>query len=383
MIDPFVRGKVLRRKLIDGKNVLCVDFAGSLQAEDIEKRTDLIADADTGAFSYRAKINIKEIDDNERKKKGLSPFDFSDYSNIMQALNNDFDFPLWFIRRAGEDISNIIKWNLPFLYQVKGCNFHDGSPGGGCRYCFVDNELNNPDKQNSSYLSAQNVVNTFESARDKLNLHHIRISGGEPTIVLDHILDVLKEMDKRGLSHEGVQFDCNLSTGRLIEHFIDKDVFEKHILEKIAEYDPKVLVAFKGTDDKNIQYNTQTKLTLDDQIYTLNLLSDAGLDCYPSLYNPNRFTLDYFAEKLLDTFEESILNKIHLYPLSVYGPTKKRLEHIAFNNQIDPEKYISICRERWNHNYIVGVEEWSKIVKKRTGIKYKEIERPGIEIKVK
>ena len=197
------------------------------------------------------------------------------------------------------------------------------------------------------------------------------------------LIDVLKEMDKRGLNEEGVQFDCNLSTGRLIQYFIMEGVFEKNILEKIAEYDPKVLVAFKGTDDKNIKHNTQTKLTLDDQIYTLKLLSRAGFDCYPSLYNPNLFTLDYFSEKLIENFEDSILNKVHIYPLSVYGPTEKRLELIAMKNNIDQQEYISECREAWNQNYQLGIENWNKILEKRTGIYYKQIERPGIEIKVR
>lgn len=383
LVNPFIRGKVLRRKLVKGEDILCVDFASTLQAEDIKKRTDLIADADTGKYAYRAKINIKEIDDPERRKKGLMPFDFSDDSKIIKALNDDFDFPLWFVRRAKDDLVEIKKWNLPLIYQIKGCNFHDGSNSGGCKYCFVDNEINSPWKKNSVYLSAKNVANTFESIRDKLNLHHIRISGGEPTIVLDHIYDVLKEMDKRGLEDEGLQFDCNLSTGNLIEYFIDKGVFEEHILEKIAEYDPKVLVAFKGTDNLNIEQNTQTKLTLEDQIYTLKLLTQAGLDCYPSLYNPNVFTLDYFAEKLLDNFEESILNKIHLYPLKTYKPTEERLKHIARENGMDAQEYILSCQTAWDNNYSKGVETWKNIVRQKTGLEYKQIERPGIEIKVK
>ncbi|MFH0868723.1 MAG: hypothetical protein V1839_00690 [archaeon] len=218
LVDPtkqaFEKRKLAVRN-VDGKTqVLCVDFAGTMQEVDIKRRTDLPVDAATGTHPYRFKIDNKALDPEERKNKGLPPFDFSDTEAIIKALGEPrtFDMPLWFVNLAGDDISRILQYDLALIFQSKGCNLHDWTETGGCTYCYVDDVSNNPsNKKNAVWLGIENIINTAEKLREDASvrkgreLHRIRHSGGETTTELDFTLELQKEIEKRDLEKLFVQ----------------------------------------------------------------------------------------------------------------------------------------------------------------------------------
>lgn len=372
MTNPFERGIELRKTLIKYGKVLCVDFAATLQKQDITK--DLIQGVDTGKYAYRAKINVRALDSEIRKQRGLPPFDFSDKEAILRELNKDdgFDIPLWFLRKAGDDISNITKYDLALFPQIKACNFHDGTSKGGCLFCFVDDDSNNGKPENGVYLSVENIVNTFEKYRKERGIVTIRTSGGEPTLVLDHILGLYREMSNRGIPILA-QFDSNLSTAGLIEYFEEHGIFPQHVLEKIAEYDPKVLVGFKGTDNKSLAESVMADLTVEEQIRGLTKFVKAGIDVYPYLYNANPETLVDFIDQMQEKFD-NILPKIHLARLNIYPIVNKRIEGI---------KTIEEYRNMLDENYEKSKEIMDNLMRERVGVGYKQIERPGIELRLK
>jgi len=375
LADPFKRGIALRKQLVNGRgDVLCVDFAGTLQEKDITK--DLIPDAKLGRYTYRAKINIKDFDNELREKQGLKPFDFSDEEAIFRTINDhkNFDIPLWFLRKAQDKLQNISRYDEPLIYQIMGCNFCDKRKTSGCIQCFVDNNSNVPDPKRGVWLSAKdNVTDTFEERYKSRGLPCIRTSGGEPTLVLDHILSLCQELDKRVLPIL-LQFDTNLSTGRLIEYFEDNNVYVRNILNRIAEYHPCVLVSLKGTTDENLQRNTQTRMTIADQIYSLKKLIKAGLDIYPFVYNPDPFHIAKYMEKLESIFE-NILLKTRVFMTKVYGPTRERLTNLA----IPIEQQI----KKWDADYFIACEKMNKLVNEFYGLDYKQIERYGVKINIK
>jgi len=383
LIDPFERGKELRPKVRKYNRILCADFTGTVQAEDIRKRNDLIQDVDIERYCYRAKINVKDFDDNERAKKGVyNLFDFSDEKAIKEALKMEFDIPLWFLRGAGDELKNIKHYNLPLILQLKGCNFHDGTEIGGCTFCFVDNKSNSGEAEGGVWISPENFVNTFQAVSDKLNIHVLRVSGGEPTLVLDFILDVLREIDKRGLINAQMQFDTNLSTGRLIEHFVDTEIYQPFILENIAVFKPKILAAFKGTDEKGIQNNTQTSCILSDQIHSLKMLIYSNLDVFIYVYNPNPNLLRSFTN-ILDKEFEDILPRIHIGKINEYEVTKCRLSLIALEQNRPYEEVLGEKLKEWKENYEQSCEIMNDLMMHRYGVGYKEIERPSVKIKIK
>jgi len=380
--ESFKRGLHLRKQLVNERGeVLCVDFAGTLQAADIQKRTDLIPDALNGKYCYRAKINVKDFDNLERAKKGLPPFNFNDEKAIYEALKEEFDIPLWILRTTGDDIKNIRKYNLPLIYQIKGCNFHSGRKGGGCKFCFVDDDSNSGEISNGVYLSPDNIVATLETVKESKNIYHVRISGGEPTIVLDHILALLKLLN---LTSPGTitQFDSNLSTGHLIEYFIQQSIFEDHILEKMAEYDPKVLVCFKGTDNEDVIHNIKSGCPIEEQIYSLKKMVAAELDVYPHIINPNPLKLKEFLERLEDEIE-NILLKLHIFRINLYEPNKERIRLMANEAGISYETGLKYFETEWTLRHQCAEDIMNNLLYKKFGVNYKEVERPGIRLRVK
>ncbi len=381
LTDPFERGRFLREKLAKNGRVLCVDFAGTLQEKDIHK--DLIKDVNVGRYAYRCKINIKDFDAEIRAAKGLPPFDFSDEKAISTLINADanFDIPLWFLRKAGDKLKNIVLYDLPLIYQVMGCNFHDGTKIGGCIQCFVDDKSNIPNIKKGVWLTPFNVANTFEAVNKSQGIRVIRTSGGEPTLALDHILALYEELAKRGylILH---QFDTNLSTGRLIEYFEQQRIFPWHILQKIATYNPGVLVSIKGTTDQNLQENTQSSMTIEDQIYTLKLFVKAGIDIYPCMYNPDANHLREYMERMERIFENFLL-KTRVFMTKVYSPTKERIANMAEKKEIDPEQLLGLYVADWTANYYRSCEILNEMLTERYGLAYKSYERSGIKISFK
>ncbi len=378
LVDPFKRGLFLRKKLVKDGEVLCVDFAGTLQEKDIHK--DLIKDVDVGRYTYRCKINIKDFDPEIRAAKGLPPFDFSNEKAIFDTINTDtnFDIPLWFLRKAGDKLENIVLYDLPLIYQVMGCNFHSGAKTGGCIQCFVDDKSNVPNQKRGVWLSAENVVNTFIAMHGLKNIRVLRISGGEPTLVLDHILAVCEEFLDRAI-WPFFQFDTNLSTGMLIEYFEQQGIFPSHIMQKIAAYDPGVLVSIKGTTDQNLQENTQSSMTIEDQIYTLKLFVEAGVDIYPCMYNPDADHLREYMEKMESIFENFLL-KTRIFPTKIYSPTTERIANMAEKKGVDAEQLLGLYVADWIANYYRSCEILNEMLMERYGLAYKSYERPGIKI---
>jgi uncharacterized Fe-S cluster-containing radical SAM superfamily protein len=380
LTDPFKRGLFLRKKLVKDNKVLCVDFAGTLQEKDITK--DLIKDIEAARYTYRCQINIKDFDPEIRASKGLPPFDFFDEKAIFDAINADtnFDIPLWFLRKAGDELKNIALYDLPLIYQIMGCNFHDGAKTGGCLQCFVDDKSNVPNQKRGIWLSAENVVYTFETVNKSQGIKVIRVSGGEPTLILDHILAVCEKLARR--SHPQpvlLQFDTNLSTGRLMEYFEQERIFVPNILEEIAGYDPGVLVSIKGTTDQNLRENTQSAMTIDDQIYALKMFVKAGIDIYPFIYNPDASHLKEFMEKMESIFENFLL-KSRVFMTKIYSPTKERIANMAAKKGIDPDQLLGLYAEDWTANYYRSCEILNEMLMERYGLAYKSYERCGIKI---
>ncbi|MBS3107728.1 hypothetical protein J4468_02325, partial [Candidatus Woesearchaeota archaeon] len=249
MINPIQRAFKLRETLYRNGEILVVDFSETLQGIDSSKILDLMPKT-TGGFVFRTKVNIKEIDPMAAEKKEINFFNLkgkndAEIENFLKI--QEFDFPLWFKHTDGFSMQRVLDYNPPFIFQVAGCNFHDGSSTGGCWYCFVDDRSNDgkPTK-GKSYLSTDQTIASMIIARGKIRQAYqkydvnvgikvLRASGGEPTIVLDWILDLWRTIERRGLDFVG-QIDSNLSTGILVDAFEKEGIFEFNTLKKLAQY---------------------------------------------------------------------------------------------------------------------------------------------------
>ncbi len=391
--DPIKRALALRNTLVSGERILVADFSNTLQGKDTSKVIDLMPIVGTQHYPFRTKVNVKALDPLASEIYNTPFYHISTKTDadIESFLRKqEFDFSLWYKHDAGFNMRKVNHYNLPFILQVAGCNFHDGSQRGGCWYCFVDDKSNDgkPDS-GKVYLSINETLESMLDARKRIQgIYHkinhdmdikvLRVSGGEPTIVLDWILNLWRAIGKSGYDLVG-QMDSNLSTARLVDYFEREGVFEANILEKLAEYPVKVLTALKGVDEHNLQSNVQSEATLADQESSLKRIIKAGFDIYPQLYNPNPGPLWHYLERM-DSIIKNFSLRIHIGPLKIYGPTTQRLSLEAKRCGKDATAFINEKKTEWDENYKHGCEVIDKYLRVRYGVGYKETTRSDITL---
>lgn len=364
-----------------------MNFENTIQKQDLTK--GYFKDEGTGTFPYRSKVNVKAFDPELRVTKGLPPFNFKDKQAVLDEMRVEFDIPHWFLAKAGDSLENIQAYDMAQTYQVRGCNYTNGldlGMGGevsGCVPCYVENDSNSGNPAKGVYLSIENIVDSFQKMQKERGTKVIRSTGGEPFVVPEHILALYRELENRGVKPILAQIDTNLSTGRLIEHLEKEGILEKNILGKIAEYDPKLLVAFKGTSDESIRQNIQAVCSVEEQTYSLKKIVEAGLDVYPYIYNPDPGTFEGFIGDLQKTFP-NILPRIHIGLLKMYTPTKQRITLLAQRYNKDPVELIAYYENMWKSNYEGSCKIMEALCLKQEGVHYKEIPRVETErVKVK
>jgi uncharacterized Fe-S cluster-containing radical SAM superfamily protein len=394
--NPIERAKELRKTLVQGNKILVVDFSDTLEGKDTSKVIDLMPNVATGAHVFRTKVMTKEIDILASREYKLPFFDVSGKSaaEIEEFIRkSEFESPLWFKHDESFEMERVCDFNLPFTFQLAGCNFHDGSSEGGCWYCFVDDKSNNGipgngkallgiDETIDSMLGARERIREFyQGAGKEISMKVLRASGGEPTIALDWILNLWRRIEERGLDFVG-HIDTNLSTGPLVDYFEGEGIFEKSTLEKLSRYPIKLLVAIKGSDDQNMQSNVQSETTMEAQLYSLRKIIIAGLQVFPHIYNPNSDTLKHYLEEM-DKRIENFSLRAHVSPLKIYGPTRQRLTAFAIRNGLDPEEFIRQKKTEWDGSYKKGVEIISEYLLKKFGVGYRDVTRSDVVLKVR
>lgn len=383
IVDPTKRAMELRKTLKKENQILVVDYTDTLQKKDTTKVIDTMPNIRTGEEVFRTKYNVKEIDKLAHEIYGkdyLDPKKEKPEKIENLVKRSEFDFPLWYKEMEDFKMKNICDYNSPLMFQVAGCNFHDGRGYGGCLYCFVDDKSNNgiPGK-GKTYLSVEDAVESLQSARSEIrNIYKennvdldpkvLRASGGEPTIVLDWILDLWEEIERKNLDFVG-RLDSNLSTGKVVDRFEREGIYREDILEDLAKYPIKVLAAIKGVSERNIKENVRADFKMEDQEYSIKKFLEAGFDSYFQMYNPNPNDLENYLEKMDEKIENFSL-RVHIGPLKVYGPNKKRCKNI--------EKF----EKRWNKNYRESCEVIDKYLRKNYGVGYKETPRPDVELEL-
>jgi len=395
-VDPIKRALELRKTLIRGNEVLVANFTDTLQGKDTSKVIDLMPNIINNEYIFRTKVNVKQIDPIAAGEYGLDFFDIREKTpEQIEAFirQHEFDFPLWFKHNFDFSMKRAADYNLPFIMQVAGCNFHDGTEAGGCWYCFVDDKSNDGiPGAGKTFLSVEDVPISMLVARSRISekyrkLGHdleikvLRTSGGEPTIALDWVLNLWREIGKRGLNFVG-QIDSNLSTGTVVDHFEQQGIYEPNILEKLAEHPVKVLTALKGTDEESLQNNVQSTATMATQLYSIKKFLFAGFDIYPQMYNPNPATLREYLEKT----EKEIPNfplRIHIGPLKIYSPTRVRLAFRAKKQGINPEEFVAEKQAEWDSNYKNSCQVLDDYLRKTHKVGYKEITRSDVDLTVK
>jgi uncharacterized Fe-S cluster-containing radical SAM superfamily protein len=395
-IDPIKRALELRKTIILDDKVLVVDFTNTLEGKDTSIVLDLMPIVGKKIYPFRTKANVKELDEFACKVYGGEFFNIKEKSKkeIESFIKNkEFDFPLWYKNDKGFDIKEVTHYNWPFIMQFGACNFHDSTETGGCWYCFVDNKSNNGipnaekvylgvDETLDSIIDAKkNIKELYKKIDQDMDFKVVRTSGGEPTIALDWILRLWRNIEKRNL-HVFGQIDSNLSTAMVVDKFENEGIYEKNILKKLAQYPIKVLTALKGCDEQNLQSNVQSTARLEEQKYSILKFIMAGFEIFPQMYNPNPETLEGYLKEM-DNLIENFSLRIHIGPLKIYSPTKQRLTLEAKRLGKNPEEFISENKRAWDENYEKSSDVINDYLIKKYNVGYKELIRSDVKLKIK
>jgi uncharacterized Fe-S cluster-containing radical SAM superfamily protein len=154
------------------------------------------------------------------------------------------------------------------VFQLSGCNWR-------CWYCFVDYKLLSGQKKYGRFCSTDELMEMFLQEPDRANV--IDLSGGNPDIVPEWCLWMMRSIEKYGLKNKvHLWLDDNLGTSILWE------VLTKEEIEFMANF-PKHSRAccFKGFDQASFEFNTGEQINkFDIQFEIFRKLLKEGFDLY-------------------------------------------------------------------------------------------------------
>lgn len=131
-----------------------------------------------------------------------------------------------------------------FAIQLSGCDFD-------CSFCYVPRNINTANPKFGKYFSAKEILDHFVKAREesKEPVNVIRITGGNPTIVPEIIVDVYKEIQGRNLDVY-LWIDSNLSTKECLVRV------GKELVEVLSQKNVGVVGCFKGVCEEDFSILT-------------------------------------------------------------------------------------------------------------------------------
>ncbi len=156
-----------------------------------------------------------------------------------------------------------------------------------CRFCWALNIIDKPRKVGQFYSPIQVGDRLVRIARQK-RFHRVRMSGNEPTIGRDHLLEVLEVIPRDLLfilETNGILIGADPSYARALARYPNL----------------RVRVSLKGANRGEFQKLTAAKAeAFDLQIAALENLLEQGVLCYPAAMASfsNRRSLDELRDRL-------------------------------------------------------------------------------------
>lgn len=193
-----------------------------------------------------------------------------------------------------------------------GCNLR-------CYFCWVGPGRDHPEDHGKFY-SAEEVVDRLENVCRKKRVTKARISGGEPTICKDHLLEVLEGIEDSNF----IDFFI-LETNGLIIGYDDDYVSEISRFEK-----PYVRVSLKAGTPEAWEEKTGADRSYFELPYrAIEKLWKNGIDFHVAAMVDPRITEEievYSVIKNINEISEELAEHIEWETVDLYPNTKRRLK---------------------------------------------------------
>jgi len=230
------------------------------------------------------------------------------------------------LRALGLDTLDILETQV---FQIASCNLD-------CWYCFVPNDLKEAKVSQSKWFRCDEMIDMFLS--EKSNIRIIDLSGGNPELVPEWIVQTMKALEKKGL-HESIYLwsDDALVTDYTFRYLNSSEL---KYMQKYRNYGK--VCCFKGYSENTFSYNAMIPCSYYDKQFDLFArYMELNLDLYGYVT---------FTTNNIDNLNEDMnrfvskLKKIHpLLPLRIvplkiieFTPVKERMNlsyELALENQ--------------------------------------------------
>ncbi len=283
--NPEKRAEVIRQKMMENGKYLIAQIGDSGQEQKNKKILDTY-------FRYKDYMDNKEWFSASLEEiwsqKFLGLVDNFKSKPINEIKKLEFQNPAY---SAGFNLKKDPRnYSKVFTIQLAGCDFD-------CNYCYVPKQINVADPALGKFFSAKEIIDYFLSAKEKSKepMNVVRISGGNPTIVPEIIIDIYQEIKNQNLDVY-LWIDSNLSTTKYLENLKNdlKNIFNQKNVGVVG--------CFKGTCEKDFSILTGAEPQFyESQFKTAEWFLGQGTDFY--VYLPALIYENNIEEKLKNFIE--------------------------------------------------------------------------------
>ena len=178
-----------------------------------------------------------------------------------------------------------------------GCNLR-------CKFCWSSNSVWNANSTGILY-SFEQVANKLQSIAEKKSYHQLRISGGEPTIGKQHLINLLENIKTKYL--------FILETNGILLGYDKKYIDDLSVFNNLH-----IRVCLKGVDSEEFSLFTGAKKGFEYQIKALQYLRDKQMSFNIALVSVNKEKKQHFFQRLEEMDLDKVMieeEEIKLYPL--------------------------------------------------------------------
>ena len=210
----------------------------------------------------------------------------------------------------------VVKGHMKKYYRFRPTRFYGGISTADtvgcnlrCKFCWSSNSVWDA-KNTGNFYSPEKVAENLNSIARKKGYNQVRVSGGEPTIGRNHLINLLKNISKEFL------FILE-SNGILLGN-------DKKYVEELSTFDNlHVRVCLKGCNSEEFSWFTGAEFGFDYQLKALEYLNDEKMRFNIAIVSLNKCKQDLF-KTLSDMGLSHIM--IEEEEIKLYPQVKNRLE---------------------------------------------------------
>jgi len=217
----------------------------------------------------------------------------------------------------------VVENNLKKYYRFRPTGFYGGIATADtvgcnlrCKFCWSSNSIWNA-RNTGEFYSSEEVADELQRIADKKGYHQLRISGGEPTIGKQHLINVLENIK--------TTYVFILETNGILLGYDKKYVEDLSVFENLH-----VRVCLKGANSEEFSLFTGAEKGFEYQLKALQYLKDKQMNFNIALVSTHNEKKQDFFQRLVEMNLDKVMieeEEIKLYPMVRKRLQKEKLLH--------------------------------------------------------